>query len=115
MTSKLRPVSMAALLLLSVSRAPAQVPEVLETDQKIITFAKENSQLMENLEYLCDMIGPRLTGTERLKKANEWTAAKMREYGLENVHLEGYSIPIGWERVSCDARVLAPNGMQLIA
>jgi hypothetical protein len=81
----------------------------------MIDFARENSQLMENLEYLSDVIGPRLTGTERMKRANEWAAQKMREFGLENVHLESYTIPIGWERVRCEARVLEPNGMQLTA
>jgi carboxypeptidase Q len=115
MRNWLRPVALAAFCLLAVSRAPAQSPEVLATDQKIIEFARENSQLMENLEYLCDVIGPRLTGTARMKQANEWTAAKMKEYGLENVHLEGYTIPAGWERISCEAKVVSPNGMQLIA
>lgn len=115
MKNWLRPAAVAALCLLSFARAEAQSPEVLETDKKIVEFASQNSQLMENLEYLCDVIGPRLTGTARLKQANEWTAAKMKEYGLENVHLEGYTIPIAWERVTCEAKVLSPNGIQLIA
>lgn len=115
MTKWLRPVALAAFCLIPSLPAPAQSPEVLEADKKIIQFAHDNSQIMENLEYLCDVIGPRLTGSDRLKRANEWTAAKMKEYGLDNVHLESYTIPIGWERVSCEGRVLSPNGMQLIA
>jgi carboxypeptidase Q len=112
---KLHGPTMALAALLMSPGAQAQSPAILETDRKIIEYARDTSQLMENLEYLCDVIGPRLTGTDRLKRANEWTAAKMREYGLDNVRLEGYTIPIGWERISCDAKVIAPNGMQLIA
>ena len=67
-------------------------------DKQIIAEAKNGSEIMANLTYLSDMIGPRLTGSAALKKANEWTAEKMRAYGLSNVHLEGWTIPVGWER-----------------
>ena len=107
------------LLVLSVLIGPvkglSQTPEVAALDRKIMDFARENSQIMENLEYLCDVIGPRLTGSSRLKSANDWTAAKMKEYGLENVHLESYNIPLAWERIKCEVKVVEPNGMDLIA
>ena len=53
---------------------------------------------MKNLQYLSDVIGPRLTGSENLEQANNWTAEKMKAYGLENVRLEPWEIPVGWER-----------------
>src|SRR5258708_37119877 len=99
----LRLAGIVCLVLISLPGAFAQSPEVLETDKKIIAFAQENSQIMDNLEYLCDVIGPRLTGTERLRRAKDWAASKMGGDGLGNVHLEGYTIPIGWERVTCRA------------
>lgn len=53
---------------------------------------------MSDLAYLSDMIGPRLTGSVNLVKAQKWAAEKMKEYGGENVHLEPYTFPSRWER-----------------
>src|SRR5262245_19809061 len=68
----------------------------LALDQKIITEAKEHSEIITNLTYLSDVIGPRLTGSANLKRANEWAAEKMKSYGLENVRLEAWEIPVAW-------------------
>jgi Zn-dependent M28 family amino/carboxypeptidase len=64
---------------------------------------------MANLEYLSDRIGPRLTGSARLKQANDWTAEMFRKYGLENVHLESYPIPHAWVRGTAKARIVSPT------
>ena len=87
----------------------ASTGEVLTLDRRIIAEAKEGSEIMANLGYLSDMIGPRLTGSAALKRANDWTAEKMRSYGLKNVHLEAYTIPMGWERGSATGRIIEPN------
>lgn len=87
--------------------APAVDPIAL--DKKIIAEAKNGSEIMANLTYLSDMIGPRLTGSAALKRANEWTAEKMRSYGLSNVHLEGWTVPVGWERGTASLRIVEPN------
>jgi hypothetical protein len=78
-------------------------------DQKLIAEAKDSSEILANLAYLSDIIGPRLTGSAALKHANEWTADKMRSYGLANVHLEAYTIPMGWERGTATGRIIEPN------
>ncbi len=100
----------------STEAAPAATPaanpaatEALAVDRKIIADAKTGSEIMANLGYLSDIIGPRLTGSAALKRANEWTAAKMKSYGLSNVHLEAYSIPMGWERGTVSARLIEPG------
>ena len=49
-----------------------------ETDARILSEIQEHSELMENLEYLSDRIGPRLTGSALLKQANDWTAEMFR-------------------------------------
>jgi carboxypeptidase Q len=91
-------------------QAPTQAAvDPVAVDQRIIAEVKDHSEIMPNLTYLSDMIGPRLTGTVALKKANEWTAAKMKEYGLSNVHLEGWTLPIGWERGTATMRVVEPD------
>jgi carboxypeptidase Q len=83
-------------------------------DKKIMDEAKNGSEVMATLTYISDIIGPRLTGSPALKRANEWAADKMRSYGLSNVHLEAYTIVAGWERGTAYARIIEPdNGRTL--
>jgi len=42
-------------------------------DAKILTEIRDHSEAMQNLEYLSDNIGPRLTGSPLLQQANEWS------------------------------------------
>ena len=86
---------------------PAEDP-VVAADRKILAEVKENNELPANLEYLADMIGPRVTGTERLARANRWTAEMFRKYGLANVRLEPWTIARAWYRGSARGRIVAP-------
>lgn len=96
------------------SRTEAAKAEALALDQKVLAAAKHDSEIMANLTYLSDIIGPRLTGSPALERANRWAAEKMKSYGLSNVHLEGWSIPVGWERGTATARIIEPdNGRAL--
>jgi len=82
-------------------------------DAQILGEIHDHSQAMDNLEYLSDEIGPRLTGSPQLKQANDWTAAKFREYGLTNVHLEPWTIAHSWMRGTAHARIVNPAGHPL--
>jgi len=77
-------------------------------DAQILTEVSEHSEAMQNLEYLSDNIGARLTGSAQLKQANDWTAEQMKKYGLVNVHLEPWSIAHSWTRGTATARIVAP-------
>ena len=70
---------------------------------------------MANLQYISDVIGPRLTGSANLKRANEYTAEKMKSYGLENVHLEPWSIPVGWERGTATIKMIEPDNSKTLS
>jgi carboxypeptidase Q len=63
---------------------------------------------MENLEYLSDRIGPRLTGSEQLRAAEIWASDVAKQYGLENVHLEAWKIAHSWRRGSAQGRIVEP-------
>ena len=39
----------------------------------VLDQAVNHSEVMKNLAYLSDMIGPRLTGSSAMRKANDWT------------------------------------------
>jgi carboxypeptidase Q len=108
-----------AVMSLSLGQAPAVSKVAAETealafDAKVLETAKKDSEIMANLTHLSDMIGPRLTGSAALKNANQWTAEKMKGYGLANVALEPWEIPAGWERGTATARIIEPdNGRSL--
>src|SRR5262245_44227834 len=88
--------------------------EALTIDQKLMALAKKDSQIIVNLTHLSDVIGPRVTGSAALKRANDWAASKMKDYGLSNIELEGWTIPVGWERGTATARIIEPdNGRTL--
>ncbi len=71
---------------------------------------------MQTLSYLTDVIGPRLTGSPQLKRANEWTRDQMTKWGMQNAHLEAWGpFGRGWTLKSFDAQVSAPYDIPLIA
>src|SRR6478752_3152432 len=89
-------------------------PAAVALDHKLIAQANDGSEVLANLTYLSDVIGPRLTGSDNLKRANDWAAEKMKSYGLSNVHLEPWTIPNGWQRGTATARLIEPdNGRSL--
>jgi hypothetical protein len=58
---------------------------------KALGLNEETSQVMDVASWLTDVPGPRLWGSPNIQKAGEWAAAKMREWGLENVALEPWT------------------------
>lgn len=86
-----------------------QAKEVwVDTDQKILTEVQDHNEIMSNLEYLSDMIGGRLTGSDNLTKASHWTEQRFAAYGLGNVHLESWQIAHAWHRGTAMGRIVAP-------
>jgi len=90
-------------------RAAEETNPFAVADAQIIGEIRDHSELMDNLEYLSDRVGPRLTGSPRLKQANDWTAEMFKKYGLTNVHLEAYTIPHAWTRGKAEARIISPT------
>jgi len=72
-----------------------------------------NSHAFEYLTELSDDIGSRVTGSPAERKSEEWGAAKMKAIGLENVHLEKYTIWKGWTRGTAEAQLLSPTPPRL--
>ena len=96
------------------STAAEPSAEIKAVTQAILDEIDKNSELMTNLEYLCDMIGPRLTGSPGLTKASHWTQDKFRQYGLANVHLEPWKIHRAWTRGEARGRVVEPTIQRLL-
>ncbi len=65
---------------------------------KIIDMGKNKNQVMLHLRKLTD-IGPRLTGSPNLRRAQDWAMANFKKWGLKNVHLDQWGdVPVGFER-----------------
>jgi hypothetical protein len=77
------------------------------TSEKLIAAALNDTEGMQRLEYLCDRIGNRLSGSASLGRAIEWAAAEMKNAGLENVQTPSVSVP-HWVRGKESATLLAP-------
>ena len=70
-----------------------------------------NSQVMETLRQLTDVIGPRLTGSPQLKTANEWTRKQLEDWGMANAHLESWGpFGRGWSFDKSSVTMVSPQG-----
>ncbi len=96
-----------ALLAVPLDLAGADPPEYSEIADRIIETSLRNQGVWEKLQYLCDRIGPRLSGSSRLEAAVEWAAAEMRRDGLENVELQPVDVT-HWVRGEERAWIQAP-------
>ena len=82
---------------------------------KIIDEGMNRSQVMDHLEYLTDVIGPRLTNSPGLKRANEWTRDTMKQWGM-NARLESWGpFGHGWVLKNFSAALVAPYYQPLVA
>jgi carboxypeptidase Q len=94
--------------------ASDRISHLAADDGKIAAEIKDHSELMKNLEYLSDEIGPRLTGSANLDKASHWTEQKFKDYGLDDVHLEAWQIAHSWTRGEASGRIVSPVEHKLI-
>jgi hypothetical protein len=95
-------------------------PKVYEAPKEVIDKIKEEgtarSQVMKTLGYMTDVIGPRLTGSPGLKRANEWTRETLTSYGLQNARLESWGpFGRGWTLKRFTAMVDGTSSFPLIA
>jgi hypothetical protein len=101
--------------------APAAAKsEASKTTTDVIERIKQEetkrSQVMATLSYLTDVIGPRLTGSPNMKRANEWTRDKLAAWGLANAHLEPWGpFGRGWSLKRFSAQVIEPQCIPVIA
>lgn len=86
-----------ALILVSASLAVAQGDP--DTIRKIVDEGTKHNQVMNHLTYLTQKIGPRLTSSSNLDKAEKWAVGQFKKFGCTNVHLEQWgSFPVGFDR-----------------
>lgn len=98
------------------SLALAAEPVDLDAVARIRAEAFENSQAMEMVWHITDRLGPRLTGSPELKRAQEWARDTLAEYGLENARLEPWGeFGRGWTFEKVAVEMTHPTYMPMIA
>jgi carboxypeptidase Q len=66
--------------------------------QKIKKEGLENSKVMDIAFQLTDVLGPRLSNSPGLKKAQDWAMQQFTSWGLKNVQLESWgNFGKGWQ------------------
>ena len=86
--------------------------EYRDISKKIISSLDDDSLAYNRLAYLCDMFGPRLSGSKNLEKAIDWIIKEMKNDGLSNVRGERVKVPT-WIRGEESLRILVPFEKEL--
>jgi hypothetical protein len=102
--------SLATIALASslFAQDPANLAEQYrDTANKLIDAALIDHDGLDQLSYLCDRIGNRLSGSQGLEKAIAWAAAQMKADGLVNVATPLVKVP-HWVRGAESAALIEP-------
>ncbi|MBM2812137.1 MAG: peptidase [Chloroflexi bacterium] len=114
MTTTIR-LLMMAMVVAHAECVAAQEP----VDRGAITRIREEgfqrSQVMTFAEYMTDVLGPRLTGSPGLRRAEQWAKTTMTGLGLANVTIEPWGEHgVGWTNVYTSLHLLEPSYQPLI-
>src|SRR5271156_134514 len=76
----------------------------------------EHSHVMDYAGGLIDGIGPRLTGSPNMAKANAWTRDQLTKMGCVNAHLEDWGeFGMGWQQLNTWVRMTEPDTAVFVA
>src|SRR3954452_7068729 len=106
----------SSLLLILAGATPLAAQTTVDTTGigSLIDQAMNRSEVMQNLEYLADNIGPRLSTSPAMRRANDWTAGRFTAYGL-TAHLESYEFGVPWTRGTATLRITSPFNREITA
>lgn len=79
----------------------------------IIASALGASPLEENLRYLTDTIGGRVTGSAAADRAVGWAVEAFRHTGVDEVLTEKFMVPVGWAEGPTRVEVLSPEAFRV--
>jgi len=99
------------LPLLAAVPAPARAQTIALEDPvlRVIWEQVRDSSRVERLaQVLLDSIGPRLTGSPEMDRAQEWALERFRAWGID-ARLEEYGTWLGWRRGPSHIDLVAPR------
>jgi hypothetical protein len=94
--------------------------EKMENEKSGIDYIKEqgieHSKVMDIASWVTDVYGPRLTGSPMLDKATEWAVKELKDWGMQNVHLEEWGpFGRGWDLQHFEMHATSPNYFPVLA
>lgn len=105
---------LAALSLTALAVAMPVAAQVDETN-RLVDEGMNRSQVMSLAQEMTDDLGPRLTNSPAMRRAETWAVDKFTGWGLQNVRRDAFDFGRGWEIVSSSARMTVPRPLQLTA
>jgi hypothetical protein len=81
---------------------------------KIRAEGFDRSKVIETFNYLTTNIGPRLTASPAYKRAVDYSETRLKQWALDNVHLEPWQFGRGWELERLSLEMVEPRYMPLI-
>lgn len=100
------------VILLAGSMPSSAEAQRLATDDPVLRAiwdqATDGSQLESLAQTLLDSLGPRLTGSPGMERAQDWAVRMLRSWGVE-ARLEEYGTWEGWERGTSHVDLVAPR------
>jgi len=105
----------AAMTTVGMARATAQERVDLDVIARIRAEGFLRSQVMDLAWYMTDVLGPRLTGSPGMKRAERWAQSKMTEMGLVNTVIEPFGEHgVGWQNEYTSLHLIEPSYQPLI-
>lgn len=92
---------------------PSLSDQYADAAARIIGATLVSNSAYDNLAYLSDRIGHRLSGSPQLEAAIQWAVERMKADGFENVHTEPVMVP-HWVRGAESAELLSPVRRPLV-
>jgi len=97
-----------------------QQPTIEQIDLNAYNAIREeglaHSHVMDYAGGLMDGIGPRLTGSPNMAKANAWTRDQLTRMGCANAHLEDWGeFGMGWQQLNTWVRMTEPDTAVFVA
>jgi carboxypeptidase Q len=97
-------------------RQPATESIDLNAYNAIRDEGLQHSHVMDYAGGLTDGIGPRLTGSPNMAKANAWTRDQLTKMGCVNAHLEDWGeFGMGWQQLNTWVRMTEPDTAVFVA
>lgn len=90
---------------------PVSIPKGTMGDEatlaRIIEEGTKRNQVMNHLSHLTGQIGSRLSGSNRIKKANDWQLSLFQAWGLSNARLDQWgTVGLGFDRGPSSGKAL---------
>ena len=102
----------AVVIFLTILQPVPLSAQQLATDNSILRAiwneAINNSQLEPMAQALLDSVGPRLTGSPQMERAQAWAIERLESWGVE-ARLENYGTWEGWDRGPSHIDLLEPR------